>query len=752
MKIILKNCNNVDYGEVKLVEKHLNIKYAINGTGKSTISKALSSLINEKLSDLTPFKYYEEKESDRILNKHNPIVEIYKNDEAPFKGFVKENSPIQSVRVFDEDYVERYTFVGDDVVQNSFEIYVKTRNYEKKMEEIESLIKGIKDFFNSNSDLDDIIARFNLFLTKIVKPGKKIPISTTAPLSKALNDGNKTINVPNDLKGYQSFITSKVGGKWLQWQQVGNEYLDWGNKNAHCPYCSKDIEDTHKPVIKRLSEEYSSSYLTDLEKVLEAFESIKVFFVDSIKDKIDQLGSSPVGFTSNETDLISGICVRIEALGKRLENAKNIGFESLKDVDDIIAMLNDNFIDLDVYPELKSPKTEAIVNELNISLQKTLEKAKELKIAVDGQNQIIHETIRKNEDGINNFLAKAGYQYVVEIEEDVKTKKYRMLLKCRNRAICVTNIKKHLSYGERNAFALALFMYDVLREGPDLVILDDPISSFDKHKKYAIMDMLFCNEDITLRGMTVLLLTHDFEPVSDVLKIHSKAFTWKSDEDGHGQFVKVTFLRNEVDMDSNETLLIEKNVLDCHVKNYIRVLKDNCRSADNLVSKLIYLRRLKEIEGEKKDVWDILSCFFHKDILNPQKFDGQLKKYVEIDAADITSAENIISREIQETFVYSEEYPKFWNIKNMIDIFNHCDKGYERLQIYRCLSNIVDEEESDMNDAIFAKFINETYHSEMDYIFQLNPREFEIIPYYILNRCNNKVQEYEKYLLKRGGI
>ena len=55
MKIILKNCNNIDYGEIQLVEKHLNMKYAINGTGKSTISKAIHGLIHDKLDELTPF-------------------------------------------------------------------------------------------------------------------------------------------------------------------------------------------------------------------------------------------------------------------------------------------------------------------------------------------------------------------------------------------------------------------------------------------------------------------------------------------------------------------------------------------------------------------------------------------------------------------------------------------------------------------------------------------------------------------------
>lgn len=750
MKVILKNCNSIDYGEVKLLENHLNMKYAINGTGKSTISKAIQGLVLDKLDELTPFKHYGEKAKNLMLEEHKPAVEIY-NDGQGAEGFTRANSPIQSVRVFDEHYVEQYTLVGDDVVPNSFEIYVKTPDYEQKLNEIDSLIKDIKEFFSSNTNLDDIISRFNLFLTKIVKPGKRTVTSTTSPLYKALNQGNKTIDVPVELQGYQTFITSATGGKWAGWQLQGNSYFDWNGENAHCPYCSKHVEAADKPIIKKLSEEYSSTYLNDLNAVLDAFAGIKDFFVDSIRKKIDVLGVSPIGFTQNENDLIKAICDRIEALLHRLQNARNIGFEALKSVDDVIPLLSDNIIDLEVYTELKSPKTEMIVNGLNESLNKTIEKAQELKFAVEEQNRIVRETIQKNESEINLFLLKAGYQYTVGIEEDTKTKKYRMLLKYRNSEVYIPEIKKHLSFGERNAFALVLFMYDVVRERPDLVILDDPISSFDKHKKYAIMDMLFCNEKTTLRGMTTLMLTHDFEPVSDALKTHCNSFTWKDEDDCKGQFVKATFLRNEVDAASNKTSLIEKSILDCHIKNYLRVLQDNSQSASNIVSKLIYLRRLKEIEGEKSDIWDVLSCFFHKGTPTPVTWDKAMKKYVEIKDPDVAVAESSISDVIQETFIYATEYSKFWNEQTMIDHYKSCTLGYEKLQLFRCLSELFGREASDMTDTVFAKFINETYHSEMEYIFQLNPREFETVPFHILQRCNNKVLQFENIIKANNG-
>ena len=743
MKVCLKNCSNIDYGEIQIKESYLNIKYAINGTGKSTISNAIEGLIKNSLDTLIPFKYYAENSKGALPDVHKPTVEIYgeRQDSGVFR---MEDSPIKSVKIFNEDYVNKFTLIGDDVVPNSFEIYVKTPDYEKKMKEIDSLIKEIKEFFRKNVDLDDIIARFDLFLKKIVKPGKQKAYSTTSPLYKALNGGNKTVDVPDEFKDYKGFITRSDSGQWASWQENGNVFFDWDGEHAHCPYCAITIETQRKPVIRKLSEEFNSSYLKDLKTVLQAFDEIKEFFIDSIKEKIDRLGASPVAFTTNEDDLIRLICERVDALLQRLQNAKNISFETLRVGTDIIPLLQNNIIDLGIYSELNSKKTQSIVEELNASMHKTMAKAVELKDAVDEQNSIIRDTIVKNETGINQFLMKAGYQYAVSIIEDEKTKKYRMLLKYHNGDVQVPEIKNHLSYGERNAFALALFMYDVIKENPDLIILDDPISSFDKHKKYAIMDMLFCGDTVTLRGKTVVMLTHDFEPISDVLKIHADAFTWKYGENRPGkQFVHAAFLRNTFDSTANHTMLEEKRILDSDVQNYLSVLRRNSTAADNLVSKLIYLRRLKELEMDKADVWNVLSSFFHKDTPVPVELNMATNKYEHISSEKIPAAEEEITGLIGENFVFATEYRNFWNPSYMIQLYKDSTKGYEMLQLYRCLSEHFGNEASEMKDDVFAKFINETYHSEMDYILQLDPREFEIVPFYILQRCDNKVKQFK---------
>ena len=87
----------------------------------------------------------------------------------------------------------------------------------------------------------------------------------------------------------------------------------------------------------------------------------------------------------------------------------------------------------------------------------------------------------------------------------------------------IDNARNHLSYGEKNAFALILFMYDVLKNNQQLIILDDPISSFDKNKKFAIIEKLF-RGDNSFKNKTVLMLTHDFEPIVDIILHHSDIF------------------------------------------------------------------------------------------------------------------------------------------------------------------------------------------------------------------------------------
>src|SRR5450830_202198 len=61
MQITINNCNNIDSGSVEIKEGTLNIKHAINGTGKSTVARSILAAVQDKtsgkeLAKLLPYK------------------------------------------------------------------------------------------------------------------------------------------------------------------------------------------------------------------------------------------------------------------------------------------------------------------------------------------------------------------------------------------------------------------------------------------------------------------------------------------------------------------------------------------------------------------------------------------------------------------------------------------------------------------------------------------------------------------------
>ena len=130
---------------------------------------------------------------------------------------------------------------------------------------------------------------------------------------------------------------------------------------------------------------------------------------------------------------------------------------------------------------------------------------------------------------------------------------------------------------------------------------------------------------------------------------------------------------------------------------------------------MFHKRRIPTIESEKREL---------------------TKKEIELAVQELINENNI------NDFDYQQEYNKIIDDKKMIDIYNSCNNNYEKLQIYRIIND-----GKDINDDIIKKFMNETFHIENDYLFQLNPCEYEIIPEYIIEQCNKNILEINKKVL-----
>lgn len=699
MDIILKKCNSIEDGQINLLENSLNIKYGINGTGKSTISKAI--------------EYY-------VLDKNNSSNELSKLKPFKYRNTQNENNPevtgldlIDNVAIFNEDYINQYVFQPNEVLKNSFDILINNEAYQNGMIDINELIKDISKTFEDNQDIEIMLNDLNELLTSF---GTAKGLSKSSSFVKAVGKGNLVENIPNELLAYQDFIKDGNNTKWLKWQMTGKDYL---GISSCCPYCtSSDIEEK-KEIIEAVSENYDSKLIEHLNKIINTISKLKEYFTVDTYDKIIEISKSVDGLQKEQEAFILEIREQIKILIDKLQNVKRLGFESLKDFEKVDESIRTFKIDLRYMTHLNTDVTEKKIIKINTSLNEILEKSGQLQGKVNLQKIRVKETIEKHEDDINTFLKYAGYNYFINIEENVEKSSYKMQL-IHNDFVDsnIDNAKNHLSFGEKNAFALILFMYEVLKNNPNLIILDDPISSFDKNKKFAIMEMLF-RGDKSFKNKTILMLTHDFEPIVDIVFHHPDIF-------------------NEVNPSANyleniEGVLQEKLITRNDIKTFIDIAEENISSNSEQINKLIYLRRLYEITNNKGFAYQLLSNIFHKrEVPIYQSFNAEDRNMLE---DEITEASEIIKGSIGEEFCYSSCYQNIINNDEMKRLYSESNNNYEKLQIYRILFN------ENNDNRVIRKFVNETFHIENDYIYQLNPFQYQTIPHYIIKECDIDIEQ-----------
>lgn len=692
MDIILENCNNITQGRAIIVEGALNIKYAINGTGKSTISKAITAVVNQDdkaLDLLVPYQFANDP-------THRPKVMGVDN--------------IHKVMTFDEAYIDQYMYQTDDLLKDSFEILVRTPDYDRHMAEIGQLLSEINESFQRNPELDSLIQAFSGFIDGCGR--SQTSIAASGSIYKAFGKGNRINNIPAGLEAFSPYLSNTQEAsnvKWLKWQVDGKKFLEIADQ---CPYCSGSIEHA-KAKILQITEEYDSKAIEHLDKMLVLFGQLSPYFSEATREQLALITNNAGNMTTQQKRYLFEIKDQVNSVLVLLQGIKKLGFNSLKDVDRVVDQLRSYEINLELFGHLQSDLMRSKIDIINASLHHIVEKAGRLQEEVNQQNLLIQRTIRENSTAINNFLKCAGYKYAVSIEETAEHK-YKLLLRPTSVDTKISSAKSHLSYGERNALALALFMFSAIKEDPDMVILDDPITSFDGNKKFALLNMLFLSERC-LKNRTVLLLTHDFNTVIDVIS----TMPYNFNPAPHGAFLSTI-----------NGVLEEKEISKANILSFKQIALLNIEADIDILNKAVFLRRLYEAEGNKGLGWNLLSNLFHKREVPTIPDDNATRNMTASEIADATAE---IGQYITG-FDYNQQYLRTQNTQTLIDAYHNSGSNYEKLQIYRILYN------ENHENPVVKKFVNETFHVENDFLFQLNPSEYETIPQYIIEECDEDIQ------------
>ncbi len=694
LHITIRHCNSITEGRISLRHGSLNIKYGPNGIGKSTIARALElrAVGNEQLEELTPFKHKSLKTAPR------PSIEGADG--------------ITSVMTFNDDYVSQFVFQRDEVLKNSFEIFINTADFQEGLAQIESKFQSLKQTFDDEAEFNQALESFNE-LRDAFNVTKGGAVAKTSKGYKALSVGGKLKNIPEQLRGYERFLHSDNPAAWITWQSKGKEFLQLSD---NCPFCS--VPSVDKQTATKVSEEYESAAVKNMSLLRNVIDRLGRYFEPSDLQKLEDLTTSIGGLSPEQESFLVTLRSQVETLLTKLSAVKGLSFHALRDEANIATVLGELKIDLNYLPALGSEATQSVVRLINEKLDEVAAQIDDIRRRIGEQKTRVARLIKRNQDDINAFLKSAGYRYTVRIEPNEGA--YRMLLEHEDAPGHIEAAASHLSYGEKNAFALVLFMHDVQHKKPHLVVLDDPVSSFDKTKKFAILHQLFHGTN-SLRDTTSLLLTHDIEPAIDIVRTT-------------GQFAATNPVVHFLSGRSGQ--LVEKPITATDIKTFSQVCDDNISSSTDQLIQCIYLRRRFEVHGTLGDEYELLSSLLHARNMPTRKLASG--EQIPLNEADMAAATAEVRKYIPD-FHYGQLVAESKNQAALKARFKATDVGYEKVQLFRMLLAL--NPESFKGDEVFTKFVNETYHIENEYVMQLNPKEFDAVPEFVIAACTTLVDE-----------
>lgn len=694
----IKNCNNITIGQFEICPEKLNIKYGINGTGKTTISKAIDYFSdNDKLQTLKSF---------------------YSEDSAS----ILIEPAFSKVLIFDETFVNQVVFKEDEVIGKPFEVFIKTPTYDSRKANLDAHLNTLRKLMEEDNEVVDL----RDILTKLLG---KFTTTTGGKLSKkgalgSLLSKNNLYNIPTQLENYRSFISDSDNNiNWIAWKTQGDKF-DTIDK---CPFCAESLPQTHEEQKKIFSQTFKKSDSQNLKEVMDLLESLEVY-LDPVQ--FNTLISYIKQDTPEDTIqlVISKLYTEFDLLLKKFDAVINFGKKqiAIADISTLDTQINNMEIPSDLLVYFGGELITGIVGRINENVENLKSEVGKIKQEMGSLKGVMQATIKESQDDINRFLKTAGINYELEIQAEDEANSKTILKQCfSDLKTDVSNIRSHLSWGEKNAFSLILFMYYAKSQNPELIILDDPISSFDSNKKFAILHRMFKKEvgkkDISFAGRTVLLLTHDFEPIIDFViigKLSSDSVTASYIWNAGGKVEEI-----EINPNSDVKLVLTEN----------KEIASN--SNINIVSRIAALRKCCELNGcsvEWGYAYEILSCLIHGKEIKRKIANEQFE---DMPQHEIESGIQLIKQYISD-FTYDILKDYTYTQQGIKELYQQEHNSYFKLQLFRAMCEISNKIKICPQDNAWYKFIDETYHIENDYLHYLDVRKFNIVPIYIANKVD----------------
>ena len=694
MSIKIQNCNNIANGEIVICQDKLNILFGRNGTGKSTIARAI--YLKSQSKDLTELAPYGNTETMPSIDG------MATND----------------IAIFDDNYVSQYVYQPDSLIKDAFEVLIRSPEYDEAKKNIDAALAKIRTTITERQGIAELRSQIGALIDTIkFTSGNRI--AKRGGVKGILEGKGAYFNPHPDLSDLKPFLEGDTVTKWAAWRLQG--YEQFGNKQL-CPYCSVGDTEKTETINRVFSESFDKTSVETAVAITKAIEALKPYLDEKKISELMSMFGVKEDLHVLETQLTN---LRAEAsyLHDRLTAILSFNGSSVDrdNIGDLHTNLSDMKVDFRAFSAFFiTDMTKSEMGAVNAEIDDLLTKVNALKGEIGKYNKYIQDTIKDRKQDINDFLALAGFKYIFDIEVSGENNAKALLrfILPNGSSSDAQSPGKHLSWGEKHSFALILFMFDAIRNNAKLIILDDPISSFDSNKKYAIINRLFKTGERgnSLYERTVLMLTHDFEPVIDYIQTKSGRQTSTSVcasyfENVGGQ-LRCTSINKDEDLMSS-VVLFKELAMDESI---------------DIVARIGCLRKFIEHQFRdpqaESNAYNILSSLIHGRQEPTFDANGTIKLTIEQTDEGIAFIKGFIS-DFEYAMVLGQCIAG-----NLLFSYGHEASAYFKMLILRAYT----EQSSDARDRlrktndVLRKYVDETYHIENDYIYSLDVRRFNIVP------------------------
>lgn len=688
MKIIYNNVGCIKNGEIFIERNKLNIKYGINGTGKSTISKGILAKVNDEkiiLDELVP----------------------HGSDEIP-EVIIDED--FESAILFNQDYINSQLF-NEDITSNTFEIVINTTEYRLAVDKINKHFKKLSDEISSDG-LKKTHEKLTSFINSI-KFNNNGKISGHSKLGKAKNIPDLTTNLHDMSKPYIRYLQDNDNSEWFDWFNRGIKFIK-DKSLSKCPLCNSDLNANIDYISKEINSIATKPNLKADFEMKAIYRQIENVINDYRKQTFNNVLNSGIEPTNNELRELKELREKVESEKKKIDNLFSLDVNIIEkkfNENLLIDFLEENKLDLAFFNQLDQTVFNNI-ESVNIKIDEIIRSNKDIKDLIKEFSEYLNSLISDKKQYINDFLSISGIPYCIDIIAEGE-KNYKTILKPVNGDTIVSD--RPLSYGEKNTISLILFSLEAASK--DFIILDDPVSSFDNNKKFAIFHYLFTKDKAVFRDKTVLLLSHDFDVIVD--------FNFKYELSAYKPNICILKNMNHV---LKEEKLSDKKIVST-VKEWKRKAKAN---QNNFLIRIVNLRKYYEYMDRKdKVVFNILSSLEHRD---PEPMNSKKESLLSNVGVEKIADANEKIKEIIPDFDYDKYIKEIDDDSKLKEWYKSTKSNVEKIQIMRVYlhknKHIYDE------NKVFINFLTESYHVENNNLKMITESKFDSIPYYIIKMCD----------------